>query len=105
MRAGWQVRARVLGELGVRELWRLRGVSRAFRGWSSVVLGGMPLLLAVGVHSAEDDESSQGGGGGGSGSDIDAEVSLSSILDPAMVAHMEARACFYRHAATMTRPS
>jgi hypothetical protein len=40
--------AEVLGELSVALLWRLRGVSRAFRGWCGSALAAMPRVLAVG---------------------------------------------------------
>jgi hypothetical protein len=43
--------AAVLGELSVAAVWRLRGVSRAFRGWCGSALAAMPRVVAVGgVH-------------------------------------------------------
>jgi hypothetical protein len=38
----------VLGELSVAALWRLRGVSRAFRGWCGSALAALPRVVAVG---------------------------------------------------------
>jgi hypothetical protein len=40
--------AAVLGELSVAAVWRLRGVSRAFRGWCGSVLATMPRVVAFG---------------------------------------------------------
>jgi hypothetical protein len=40
--------AAVLGDLSVAAVWRLRGVSRAFRGWCWSALGAMPRVVAVG---------------------------------------------------------
>jgi hypothetical protein len=40
--------AAVLGELSVAAVWRLRGVSRAFRGWCGSALAAMPRVVAVG---------------------------------------------------------
>jgi hypothetical protein len=40
--------AAVLGELSVAVAWRLRGVSRAFRGWCGSALAAMPRVVAVG---------------------------------------------------------
>jgi hypothetical protein len=40
--------AAVLGELSVAAVWRLRGVSRAFRGWCRSALAAMPQVVAVG---------------------------------------------------------
>ena len=40
--------AAVLGELSVATVWRLRGVSRAFRGWCGSALAAMPRVVAVG---------------------------------------------------------
>jgi hypothetical protein len=40
--------AAVLRELSVAAVWRLRGVSRAFRGWCGSALGAMPRVVAVG---------------------------------------------------------
>jgi hypothetical protein len=40
--------AAVLGELSVAAVWRLRGVSRAFRGWCGSTLTAMPRVVAVG---------------------------------------------------------
>jgi hypothetical protein len=40
--------AAVLGELSVAVVWRLRGVSRAFRGWCGSALAAMPRVVAVG---------------------------------------------------------
>jgi hypothetical protein len=40
--------AMVLGELSVCTVWRLRGVSRAFRGWCGSALAAMPGVVAVG---------------------------------------------------------
>jgi hypothetical protein len=40
--------AAVLGELSVAAVWRLRGVSRAFRGWCVSALAAMPRVVAVG---------------------------------------------------------
>jgi hypothetical protein len=42
------VDAAVLGELSVATVWRLRGVSRAFRGWCGSALAAMPRVVAVG---------------------------------------------------------
>jgi hypothetical protein len=38
----------VLGELSVAALWRLMGVSRAFRGWCGLALVAMPRVVAIG---------------------------------------------------------
>jgi hypothetical protein len=38
----------VLGELSVAAVWRLRGVSRAFRGWCGSALVAMPRVVAIG---------------------------------------------------------
>jgi hypothetical protein len=38
----------VLGELSVAAVWRLMGVSRAFRGWCSLALVAMPRVVAIG---------------------------------------------------------
>ena len=40
--------AAVLGELSVATVWRLRGVSRAFRGWCGSALAAMPRVIVVG---------------------------------------------------------
>jgi hypothetical protein len=40
--------AAVLGELSVAAVWRLRGVSRAFRGWCGSALAAMPRVIAIG---------------------------------------------------------
>ena len=40
--------AAVLGELSVAAVWRLRGVSRAFRGWCGSALAAIPRVVAVG---------------------------------------------------------
>jgi hypothetical protein len=40
--------AAVLGELSVAAVWRMRGVSRAFRGWCGSALAAMPRVVAVG---------------------------------------------------------
>jgi hypothetical protein len=40
--------AAVLGELSVATVWRLRGVSRAFRGWCGSALAAMPRVVAIG---------------------------------------------------------
>ena len=40
--------AAVLGELSVAAVWRLRGVSRAFRGWCGSALAAVPRVVAVG---------------------------------------------------------
>ena len=40
--------ARLGDELYVAALWRLRGVSRAFRGWCGLALAAMPRVVAVG---------------------------------------------------------
>jgi hypothetical protein len=40
--------AAVLGELSVAAVWRLKGVSRAFRGWCRSALAAMPRVVAVG---------------------------------------------------------
>jgi hypothetical protein len=46
--------AAVLGELSVAMVWRLRGVSRAFRGWCGSALAAMPRVVAVGgLHEGE----------------------------------------------------
>jgi hypothetical protein len=38
----------VLGELSVAVVWRIRGVSRAFRGWCGSALVAMPRVVAIG---------------------------------------------------------
>jgi hypothetical protein len=40
--------AAVLGELSVAVVWRLRGVSRAFRAWCGSALAAMPRVVAIG---------------------------------------------------------
>jgi hypothetical protein len=40
--------AAVLSQLSVAAVWRLRGVSRAFRGWCGSALAAMPRVVAVG---------------------------------------------------------
>jgi hypothetical protein len=40
--------AAMLGDLSVAAVWRLRGVSRAFRGWCGSALAAMPRVVAVG---------------------------------------------------------
>ena len=40
--------AAVLGELSVAAVWRMRGVSRVFRGWCGSALAAMPRVVAVG---------------------------------------------------------
>ena len=40
--------AAVLGELSVAVVWRLRGVSRAFRSWCGSALEAMPRVMVVG---------------------------------------------------------
>ncbi len=40
--------AAVLGEMSVAAVWRLRRVSRAFRGWCGSALAAMPRGVAVG---------------------------------------------------------
>jgi hypothetical protein len=40
--------AAMLGDLSVAAVWRLRGVSRAFRGWCGSALAAIPRVVAVG---------------------------------------------------------